>query len=181
MTQLDIEKVWKIVKKTRISILSQHTDPDCNSDQTLLSESISHEIINILAAELDLKPTSTKKENVSVKILQNAGEIFTYLNFCPNKIQYFPKHLFKTGTPREMILSLTSIMKTSKNTAKKASTEIILLTLKSLGLYHYEEIQSITKGKCFNTNNAFQNCTKTDIIKNQETPQILGFPYVLKL
>ena len=101
-----------------------------------------------MAAKLKLNPTYVRNKSVSDKISKTAAEMFTYLNFCPNKLQYFPKHLFHSGTPKEIILAMTSIMKTSQNAAKEAATEIITLTMESLGLNHFEEIQMITKGKC---------------------------------
>ena len=93
-----VENVWKIVKKTRLSFLSEHSDPDCNNDKTLLSDTIIQENINNLAAELNLNTTSTPNEIVSNETLKSAVEMFTYLNYCPSssfkKIFSFSKYLF---------------------------------------------------------------------------------------
>ena len=69
-----------------------HTHSDCKDDKTLLADRIIQENINSLAVELNLEITSTPKRDVSDKTLQAAVEMFTYLNFCPHKLQYFPKH-----------------------------------------------------------------------------------------
>ena len=103
ITELDLENVWKIVKKTRLSFLSEHSNPDCNYQKTLLSDVIIQENINNLDAELNLKTTSTPNKNVSDRTLKASVEIFTYLNYCPqslNKIFSFIKYLFEIGTPK---------------------------------------------------------------------------------
>ena len=53
-TNFDQEKVWKIVKNTRLSFLSKHPDLDCQEFKilTLLSNGYIQDVINSLAAEL---------------------------------------------------------------------------------------------------------------------------------
>ena len=132
MTKLDQENVWKIVKKTRISFLSECLDKRCQYHNPLLINSIIEKNINILAAELNLNTTSGTNANMSNKNLQTAVEMFTYLNYCPS---FIPPHalltayLSKTGTPREIILALTSAMKTSQNVIKKRGYQTIRHTI----------------------------------------------------
>ena len=174
MTKLDQENVWKIVKKIRISLLSEHTALDCYIP--MLSDEIIQGNINQVALELNLNTSSTPNENVSKHILQRAVEIFTYLNYCPSL--FIPKplllyaNLLKNGTVRDIVLALTSIIKTSQNTQEREDTIKNLENLmKSFHLKEFENIQILTKGKCY-TNSTFGNCSKRVKIKDYG---IIGF------
>ena len=164
-TNFDQEKVWKIVKNTRLSFLSKHPDLDCQEFKTLtlLSNGYIQDVINSLAAELKLKPTFIPDKNTSYEILKTAGEMFTYLNYCPPTIPKFLKfsaYLFQTETPKEIILGLKSLIDTLQDSAEKSrSIDILLKFLEILSLKQYEKVQIFTKGKCFN-NAIFGNCTK---------------------
>ena len=118
-TKHDQEKVWSIVKRTRLSFLTEQSYPDCQDDDTLLTNTNIQNNINSLAGELELNTTSTPDINVLKRTLKTAAEMFTYLNYCPPKLISFSKHVFQTGTPREIILALTSAIKTSQNVNKK--------------------------------------------------------------
>ena len=170
-TNLDLENVWKIVKKTRLSFLSEHSDSDCNSNKTLLSDIIILENINNLATELNLNTTS-KPKILSNETLKAAGEMFTYLNYCPSSIFSFSKYLLETGTPKQIILTMTNVIKNSQNAAKIGTFELFLKVMNIINLFQYEEIQIITKGKCF-TKATFGNCTK--MIDVKEKLDFLGF------
>ena len=119
ITKVEEENVWKIVKKTRRSFLVENPDPYCQDDDTLVFEKIIQENINSLEKELKLNTSLTPNKNVSFKTLETAGEMFTYLNFCPPKYLRMITYLFRTGTPKEIIFGLTSIVKTSKKLAEK--------------------------------------------------------------
>lgn len=184
MTNLDQKNVWKIVEKIRISLLSEHSDLDCNSDSDkalLLSDKNILNNINSLAAELKLNMTSIPNRNVSKETLQIAVEMFTYLNICPTKLLKFTSHLFKTGTTREMILALTSIIKTIKNDKEKELTiKNLNMLLNSFSLGEYEKIQILTKGKCY-TNATFGNCLTKVKVKNSEILGSFKLPLLLIL
>ena len=125
-----------------------------------------------MAVELKLNTTSVPHENVSYKTLQTAAEMFTYLNYCPSLI---PKHflfyaeLLKTGTPREITLALTSIIKTVKDAnINKQTIKNFRKWMESLRLLDFENIQILTKGKCY-TNENFENCKQKINETNKET------------
>ena len=174
---LDQKNVWKIVEKIRISLLSEHSDLDCNSDSKalLLSDKNILNNINSLAAELKLNMTLIPNRNASKETLQIAVEMFTYLNYCPtafDKVFSFSKYLFETGTPKQIIFALMNVMKTSQNAAKAGIVDIFSKVMEALSLFHYEEIPIITKGKCF-TKATFGNCTK--MMDVREKLEFLGF------
>ena len=165
MTNFDFENVWKIAKKIRLMFLSQNIDLDCNYDGTLLSDKYIQLIMNNLAEKVD---KSTTNKHISQETLFNtAAEMFTYLTYCPSIIPnnlLFQAHLLQSSTPKEMIIALTSFLKTSNNAADKTgAVDTLVKVLESLKLNQYEHIQIITKGKCY-SNVTFGNCTqKSDL------------------
>ena len=170
LTKLNQENLWKIVKKIRLSFLSQHENPECQNSGTLLSNSIIRDNINSLATELQLITTTSTSNDVSHKILQTAGAMFTYLNFCPPKLFLFINEL-KTRTPKEIILALTSVIKTIDNAdEKKITIEVLLGLMDSLNLTEFEKIL-LSTGHCF-TNAILGNCTKNI---NMSCKDIQGF------
>ena len=151
IAKLDLENIWKIIKKIRKLYLSNHPHQYCSIDSSrkMLPDILSN--INSLEAELKLNATYIPNVNVSYKTLQTSAEIFTYLNFCPTQFLSFMTLLIKTGSPKEIILALTKIIKNSKNDATKTRTIKIFTKIMS-GLNHisyYERLQMITKGKGF--------------------------------
>ena len=83
MTTVDKENVWKIVKQTRKSFLSKHSDPVCKL--ALLHHNYIKNNINALEENLKLNVTSTPNEATSDTTLKTAAQAYTYLNFCPPK------------------------------------------------------------------------------------------------
>ena len=144
MTNVDHENVWEIIKKLRMSFLSESTDIDCNYENTLLSDKTIQDNTNSLAAKLQLNITSTANQNVSYKILRAAGKMFTYLNYCPSII---PKqflilaNIFRAETLRNMILALTSIMKSLENAEEKK--EVVGVFLNIMNTFSLKEFENI--------------------------------------
>ena len=106
--------------------MSENTDEDCKYPylQSLLFEKYIQQNIKSLAEELKLNTiSSTPNKNVSVEILQTAGEMFTYLSFCPSifipKYIMYTAYLLQTQTPREIILGFR-IIKFNKKFTKCA-------------------------------------------------------------
>ena len=162
VTKLDQVHVWKIVKKIRLTFLSEHATPDCISTKTILSDTHIPSIINNLGKELKLNITFAKNANVSFTTFETAAEMFTYLNLCPPKIPkylQFHIHLFESATTtREIVLALTSIMKTLDiANEKEATIKIFKRVMDIFNLTKYRDIQNILKGKC--DTNTTGNCT----------------------
>ena len=173
-TKLSLENIWKIVKKIRLSFLSEHPDSKCSFN--LLTDKGVQDIIYRVAKELELNATSLPSEKITNEVLQTGAEMFTYLNFCPS---FIPKHvlsfayLLKTKTPKELILALTSIIKTQENAyEKEVAIENFINVMETLDLKNYEKIQILTKNKCF-TNSTFGKCGKEMNLEDKET--LLGF------
>ena len=146
MAKVDVDYVWKIIKETRLSFLSQHLDSECQNDNTLLSDEIIQHNMNSLSEKLKLDTTSIPNRNSSYETLQTAAEMFTYLNYSPPKLLKIFEGLFKNSSPREILWALTSIIKVSQNAVKKSSRKILKNTLKVLNITQFEKIGNIAKG-----------------------------------
>ena len=160
MTNLDQENVWKLVKETRKSFLSQNNDPECQDLDTLLSDSYIKGNIDIVEEKLKLDTKIDTNKNVHDETLQAAAKMFTYLNYCPPKLSSFIKNLITTGTPRDIILGLTNTRMTLWGDQRKLFDKIFIQVMNKLNLKQYETIQIITKGKCYIENAIFGNCGK---------------------
>ena len=178
MKGLDLENVWKIVKETRKSFLFEAKESlsacQFNSNPLLLSPKVIQENHNKVEKELGMNAETTSYENVSERTLETAAEMFTYLNQCPqeHKLLSFYKDLFKSASPKDIILALTSIMKTTNNLEKEKSVNIFRKVMESINLLNYEDLQIIIKGNCYNANGTFNNCSNK---KNLINKKILNF------
>ena len=179
MKELDHENVWKKVKLTRKSFLFvKETLSACqfNSNLILLSPKVMQENQNKVEKELGINAKSTTYKNVSERTLQTAAEMFTYLNQCPqeHKLLSFYKDLFKSAPLKDVILALTSIMKTTNNLEKEKSVNIFRKVMESINLLNYEDLQIIIKGNCYNANGTFNNCSNKKNLINKEILNISG-------
>ena len=172
MITLPLDNVWSFVKNVRILYLLENSNPECNRDNTLLSDREIQDIVNSLAGKLQINTTSFLSENISYQTLEMAGEMFTYLSYCPPsipKLLRFRAFLFQTGTPRQILLALTSLIKTLENVNdKEESIKIFSKFMKSLDMIEYENIQIKTKQKCY-TNATFGNCPMKSYKDDKET------------
>ena len=159
MTKLEQENVWKIVKETRKSLLSQNYNPKCQEFDTLLSDSYIKGNVDILEEKLKLNTIIDRNKNVSDETLQSAAKIFSYLNHCPPKLSSFIKILITTGTPKDIILGLTSTKMTLLD-KRKLFDKVFIQVMNKFNLKHYENIQILTKGKCYTKNAILGNCGK---------------------
>ena len=170
MAQFDLENIWKIVEKVRILFLHRNLEPEC--DYSSLSDIYIQDIIVQFAEELNLTPSSipkTPKDNITYQKLETAGQIFTYLMYCPPKLVPLVAQILKSETPKNIILALTSMIK-SPTIVPQSSRKILINVLTTLKLDQYETIQIITKGKCY-INGKFGNCKNNF---NEEDLDLLG-------
>ena len=185
-SQLDLENVWKLVKTTRKSFLSHKfrtksngLDCDRANSYTLLIDYFIKFNIDSLAEKLGLNPLSVPNENVSHKTLETAGEIFTYLNYCPDKLESIITNVLENETPKDIILAFISILKSSTNSIKQSMRNILSKVMESFKLDTYEKIQILTKGNCY-TNDAFSRCTSKMNFTAEDISQLGKFSFELQ-
>ena len=127
---------------------------------------------DILAKELKLNTTTTPNDNVTYETLKTAGEMFIYLNYCPDRLLPLMEHILNNEKPKDIILALTSIKKYPKVSTKESSEKIMRKVLERMNLLQYENFQIITKGKCY-ANGSFDSC-KSKIDLNETNIKQLG-------
>ena len=167
MKQFDQENVWKIVKETRKSFLSQHKNPECLDDGTLLSDNSIKDNIDTVEKKLKLSPIYSPNKKVSGNTLEDAVNVYTYLNYCPPELLHYVKDLITTGSPKDIILGLTGAKRMLQN-QKQSISKLFIKIMENLNLKDYETIQIITKGKCYNKDAIFGNCGKKFNTSNKE-------------
>ena len=148
MSQISQENILKIVKKIRKSILSEENDPECEYPNTLLSNSYVKKNINSVKEKLNLTTTfNMTNKNVTKKTLEQAAQMFTYLNYCPPHLYYFLRKIEFSETPKNILLAIISIIKTRNNAEKRSSTKIFTKIMEKLKLHNHKDIDIITKGE----------------------------------
>ena len=123
VTPKDIDSVWKVVKQVRQLFLFKSASSVCSGPSLLNNNDT---ISNTMKFEEKLNLTTPDDifENVTESTLETAGEIFLYLNSCPPPILNLYSELFKNGTSREIILALTSIIKSSHKRDRDVARKI---------------------------------------------------------
>ena len=159
----NVSNVWKIVRKIRKSYLFQLKDPEC---WMLLSDSNIKDNIDIIEEKLKLDIEINPNKNVSGETLAFAGDLFTYLNSCPTE-DFYVLSVIKSESANNILLALTSMMKTSKKAGKKSSTQIFTKAMEIFGLLTYRAIDTISKEKEFDD-------WKNNFKHYNETLKILG-------
>ena len=119
--------VWSIVEEIRKEFLSKNFDYDSCRFNMISFEDIQNNMKLLLKKlSLDNIPMAPFT-NVTEETFQTATKLFIYLNYCPPGIITFYKNLFETQSPKETLLALTSILKSSSTIAKKESAHQIWL------------------------------------------------------
>ena len=120
LTQINFENVWQIVKEARKSFLLQQKDAKCSS---FLPDDLITGNFETFEKKLNINMMINNRNNITKQTLKTAAEVFTYLNFCPNRLFYFVRDILKYESSRNILLSLASIMKVSENAAKECSVK----------------------------------------------------------
>ena len=82
--------------------------------------------------------------------------------------------ILKTETYNDLILALTIMMKSSQIAIKKSSVKIFMNVMQNAKSQMYEEIQIVTKRKCFSENATFVYCERNNN-KKKENINLLGY------
>ena len=142
----DFERFSEIVRETRISFLSAKPETTCETEEkTMLSDQHIEDNVNGLMKRLNLENIirSTPYANVSYETLQKSAKMFTYHNYCPPKF-------YNSASPKHIILTMTSILKTSKNAARRSSIKMLRKAIAMFKLDFYKKIDKITIGNGLN-------------------------------
>ena len=80
-----------------------------------------------------------------MKLCNLQKNIFTYLNYCPTKDFYVLSSVIKSESAKNILLALTSMMKTSQNAGQKSYIKIFTKAMEIFKLSRFEEIDTITR------------------------------------
>ena len=84
--------------------------------------------------------------------------MFTYLGFCPPDTHKFYEDLFTDESPKNIILAMISMLKTTRNANRISSEQIFLNVAEKLKINnHYRNIKDLTSGNCTTSCNEILN------------------------
>ena len=89
----------KVIRTVKLARLGQDTIQ--NVSKPLFSKIIIFQIT--VEKKLKLSPIYSPNKNESGNTLQDAVDLYTYLNYCPPELLHFIKDLITTGSPKDII------------------------------------------------------------------------------
>ena len=152
----DIDNIWIIIKQVRKNYLSYNDDSECQEyDNQIADDDIKTNIDNVednlTTKSMDYDPYyetmdyDPYDENITEDILHAGVEMFTYLNFCPpTKLLQFYKELQLQRSTKDIILAMTNIIKTRRNSEKSTANKIWSETAKKLKHLKYKKYDPVT-------------------------------------
>ena len=72
----------------------------------------------------------------------------TYLSLCPSDTHSFYDILFRSETPKNIVLAMLSMLKTTRNAGKIAAEKIVGKVAEKLKINHFKNIDDLINGKC---------------------------------
>ena len=167
--------VWKTVKKTRNSYISNYVGQPLNCHRTLISTNHIYyntdKIINLLGLD---SVSYGIMDNVTAETYQRAGEMFTYLNHCPPDLMIVTHRVFKNESIRDIVVAMTSILTKSPKSDKEISLKIWnKLTEKiNMSSNHIDRITN-RKNNPTDSDNFLHKCINGKIINSDVCSQFL--------
>ena len=107
-------------------------DLSCNRD-TILAQPLDQ--VKAVEQMLQIESSEQINDTLTREELRTAGEMFLYLNMCPDKIKPwigFYKDLFQTQSPDQIILTLNRLMKGSRTRTNEHLKELAEMLLKRI-------------------------------------------------
>ena len=145
MTTENVNEIWAIVKKQRKDFY--FSSDACNN--SMLRFDVIEDIIDAIEQSQNISSTTDLYENVTQETFDTAGKIFTYLGLCPPDTHKFYDDLFTEETPKNIILAMLSMLKTTRNADRISSQKIFLNVADKLKIdNHYSNINDLTSANC---------------------------------
>ena len=144
------EAAWNIVKDLRKSSISEF-DCTCSKFKNEIGypsysylvvslESVKNKVREI-EKKMNINISSEYFQSISRETIDTAGDMFTYLTFCSNKIKPMInsyKSVLEKSSTKDILLSLLSKIKSSSSVNRKAAFKIWRIVTESLGLDKYK-------------------------------------------
>lgn len=143
------ENIWKIIRKIRKNYLLAYVEVEklqwgkrCDD---FIPKFLVQDHMDKIEKDLNMNISINLHENIEKETLDLAAQMFIYINFCPDEnYLLFLKDLFKKDSLQNMLLSLSSIKKTTQNAVKKSSSLILNMLLRKFSLCHFKRINELT-------------------------------------
>ena len=142
LNSVSVDNIQNVVKTARAGTsLDQRCEKNMlTGDGPLYQVKAVEQMLQIESSE-QINDTLTREE------LRTAGEMFLYLNLCPDKMKpwiVFYKDLFQTQSPDQIILTLNRLMKGSRTQTNEHFEELAEMLLKRI-------LSFLHRGKAENT------------------------------
>ena len=115
----------------------------------MLKSIVIEDIIDAIEQSQNISQTTDLYENITHETFETAGKMFTYLGFCPPNTHRFYEVLFTEESPKNIILAMLSMLKTTRNADRISSRKIFLNVAEKLKIdNHYSNINDLTSANC---------------------------------
>ena len=143
LNSISVDNIQNVVKTVRAGT---SLDLNCGGNYILADDG---PLDQVKAVEKMLQIESSEQINDTLtrEELRTAGEMFLYLNLCPDKIApwiVFYKDLFQTQSPDQIILTLNRLIKGSRTQTNEHFKELAEMLLKRI-------LSFLHRGKAENT------------------------------
>ena len=177
--------MWETVKKIRNSYIFDYVGLPINCERNLIHRNHIYEntdkIINLLGLD-NVKNLWKVMDNVTTETCTVAGEMFTYLNYCPHSLMTVSHRVFQNGSLRDFLVAMSSIQTNAKSISEKEISLKIWNKLMEKCNMSYSHIERISSGKTISVaNNTFDMCFNSKMFKDEMCSQFLhslGIGYI---
>ena len=126
-TKLNNEDIWKILRKIRSDAT---LDKECDlNHKTKYDAYAMQSMVDQFELQLKVNETNGRRvENISKTLLEQAGEMYLYISFCPDPLMpwlLFYKDLFEKQPANIILLTLNRILKGGNNNSRHEAFKII--------------------------------------------------------
>ena len=125
--QVDQSTIWSLLKEVRMELLSRPDDIECQESTQILSDDLLKKNNDKIEERLNMNTSYIPLANITEETLQMSGRYFTYLNFCfpkSSKILKYFEDIFIKASVKEILMGLSSILKTTRNAEKEVALKM---------------------------------------------------------
>ena len=140
---VSVDNIQNVVKTVRAGT---SLDLNCGGNYILADDGPLDQV-KAVEQMLQIEPSEQINDTLTREELRTAGEMFLYLNMCPDEIKpwiVFYKDLFQTQSPDQIILTLNRLMKGPRTQTNEHFKELAEMLLKRIFSF-------LTRGKAENT------------------------------
>ena len=140
--------MWHVAK--RIKSLTSLDDYSCDGSGLYNYNDLSYQVDKV-EQQLGVDSSDVIYQNMSAEHLKGVGELFVYLNACPQAslswwlkpLTIFYKNLIKTKSPFEILLTLNRFTKTLRDVNAIRTIEDLFVRATQLFNVDYKNVQNI--------------------------------------